>query len=422
MQKSAPLCLKPIKATITIPGSKSLTNRALILAALAHGESHLCNIQLSDDSDTLIKALASLGISIRVDKKTNSCIIQGSDGNFPKKQAHIWCQDAGTIARFLLAACAIMTGEYHFDATQRLRERPLAPLLNALSQQGATITSTQHMPLTIQGAQPLGGHITLDASLSSQLASALLIIAPYAKQTTRLNLQHVVSEPYIDMTISVMTAFGATIKKASPNQYEIDHTSHYVGQHYYIEPDYSTASYFFAAAALSGGTITVPTGNTSPIVQGDIAFLGALEQMGCLVNKTSSYINVQGPTQLKGIEIDMGNFADTFMTLAAIAVYASTPTRIYNIAHARLKESDRIAAMESELNKLGIKVESGPDWMLIYPSQPQGTMINAHNDHRIAMSCTLIGLKTPGVVIDQAECVSKTCPNFFELWTDMLKQ
>lgn len=421
MQKVAPTCLTPIKACIRIPGSKSITNRALILAALAKGESHLSNIQISDDSQTLIQALKALGINITVHPTEATCTIQGCHARFPHTTANIWCQDAGTIARFLLAACAIMPGEYHFDATPRLRERPLTPLLHTLIQQGATI-SADNMPLTIKGAERLtGGEIFLDASLSSQLASALLMIAPFTKHETILTLQHMVSEPYIEMTIAVMAAFSVTVQQLRSGQYRIPNTQHYIGTSYTIEPDYSTASYFFAAAALTGGEISVPTTTTS-IIQGDIAFLNALEQMGCRILKDAKSITVKGSHVLQGIHIDMGNFSDTFMTLAAIAPYAKTPTHIYNIGHARLKESDRIAAMESELKKLNITVESGPDWITIYPSQPKGTTIHSHNDHRIAMSCALIGLKTPGVIIDQAECVSKTCPNFFELWDNMLQQ
>lgn len=423
MKKLAPFCTKSIKATIPIPGSKSITNRALILAALAKGKSHLSNIQISDDSLTLVRALQTLGIDLEIDTSLATCTIQGCDGKFPKTIANIWCQDAGTIARFLLAACAIMPGEYHFDASTRLRERPLAPLLDALVKQGASIVpaSTNSLPLSIKGGTINGGNITLNASLSSQLASALLMIAPYAKNPTTLTLEYLVSEPYIDLTIAVMKAFGAYAEQLSPGKYKIPHRQHYRATNYHIEPDYSTASYFFAAAALTGGEVNIPTNDTHHIIQGDIGFLNALSSMGCHITKQHGYINVKGPTQLNGIEIDMGNISDTFMTLAAIAGFAKTPTRIYNIAHARLKESDRIAAMESELKKLNIQVESGHDWIMIHPSTPRGTIINPHNDHRIAMSCTLVGLKTKQVVIDQAECVSKTCPHFFELWQSMLE-
>ncbi|MFZ2315958.1 MAG: 3-phosphoshikimate 1-carboxyvinyltransferase [Gammaproteobacteria bacterium] len=422
MQQAAPTPTHPIQATINIPGSKSITNRALILAALAQGSSRLSNMQISDDTLTLITALKQLGIEITVDKKNTICYIKGCDGVFPNNKATIWCQDAGTIARFLLAACAIMPGEYYIDATPRLRTRPITPLLNALIEQGATIlpAKTQSLPLTLRGKRFLaGGHITIDASLSSQIASALLMIAPFTEKPVTLTLKQLVSEPYIAMTLSVMAAFGVTAKQIDALHFHIPNTQHYQATEYAIEPDYSTASYFFAAAAVTGGHITIQPTERAKVIQGDIAFLGALEQMGCRVEETASGLSVHGPKELTGIKIDMGNFSDTFMTLAAIAPFAKGPTHIYNIAHARLKESDRIAAMESELSKLGVRVESGKDWMTIYPSETHGGLVDPHNDHRIAMACAVVGLRTPGVMIDNAECVGKTCPEFFELWNKM---
>lgn len=424
MQQIAPTPAHPIKANMSIPGSKSITNRALLLAALAQGNSRLTNIQISDDTLTLITALTQLGIDITVDKTKAVCYVKGCDGNFPNKKASIWCQDAGTIARFLLAACAMMEGEYEIDATPRLRSRPLSPLLTALKQQGATFSppDVQHLPLTLHGKRLAGGHMIVDASLSSQIASALLMTAPFAEKKVELTLEQLVSEPYLAMTLSVMTAFGVTTQQIDARHFHIPNTQHYQAADYFIEPDYSTASYFFAAAAVTGGMITIQPTQRKHVIQGDIAFLNALEKMGCLVEETAAGLLVQGPKELLGIEIDMGNFSDTFMTLAAIAPFAKTPTRIYNIAHTRLKESDRIAAMESELRKLGVNVTSGEDWMMIYPSHPHSGIIDPHNDHRIAMAFAVLGLRTSGVIIDHAECVRKTCPEFFELWEAMLNE
>lgn len=424
MQQIAPTVTHPIKANVSIPGSKSITNRALLLAALAEGNSRLTNIQISDDTLTLITALTQLGIDIVVDKKTAVCDVKGCNGRFPNKKASIWCQDAGTIARFLLAACAMMEGEYEIDATPRLRSRPLLPLIKALTQQGATFSpaDAQHLPLTLHGKRWLaGGQMIVDASLSSQIASALLMIAPFAEKAVELTLVQLVSEPYLAMTLSVMATFGVTAKQIDTRHFHIPNTQRYQAADYFVEPDYSTASYFFAAAAVTGGIMTIQPTARSHVIQGDIAFLNALEQMGCLIEETAAGLIVQGPKELLGIDIDMGNFSDTFMTLAAIAPFAKTPTRIYNIAHARLKESDRIAVMESELRKLGVNVSSGEDWMMIHPSQPQSGTIDPHNDHRVAMAFAVIGLRTSGVIIDHADCVKKTCPEFFALWHAMLK-
>ncbi len=408
--------LTPLNAHITVPGSKSITNRALLIAALAQGVSKLSDILISDDTLTFIHALQQLGVVIELNEQARTCIVRGTNGKFPKQEATIWCADAGTAARFLLAACAATGGIFHFDGSQRLRERPLASLLQVLREQGAAV-QTNKMPLTVKGIAGLqGGDIAIDGAETSQFLSALLMVAPFSRHPVTFKVNELVSRPYVNMTCAMMADFGVISDSSS---YSVHAPQHYVARDYVIEPDLSTASYFFAAAAVTGGSVTIQAINRAHCKQGDVAFLSVLEEMGCTVEETSSALTLTGVSVLQGVTVNMQKFSDTFMTLAALAPFAKTPTTITHIGHTRLQESDRIAAMRSELEKLQIKVEEGPDWIKIYPGQPQAGEIDSHRDHRIAMAFSIMGLRVPGIVIDGAECVAKTCPAFFEMWDAM---
>jgi 3-phosphoshikimate 1-carboxyvinyltransferase len=241
-------------------------------------------------------------------------------------------------------------------------------------------------------------------------------VAPFAKTSVLLETENLVSEPYIDMTCSMMSEFGVLVRRMHYARFYIPTPQRYHPREYVVEPDLSTASYFFAAAAVTTGEVTIQAVNRETSKQGDKAFLNVLEKMGCTVIESANGLTVKGPVELHGLNVDMRDFSDTFMTLAAIAPFATTPTTITNIAHVKLKESDRILAMRTNLEKLGIKVESGNDWIKIYPGVPAAGIIDSYNDHRIAMSFSVLGLRVPGILIDNPECVSKTCPEFFELW------
>lgn len=408
----------PIFANITIPGSKSMTNRALLLAALADGISEISGILISDDTVAFVHALQQLGIVVQLNKEDHSCVVGGGNGTFPKKEASIWCDSAGTVARFLIAACAIVPGKYAFDATPQLRNRPIGPLLQALSAQGAKIISdNQKMPLVIKGVEGLmGGDIEIDGSETGQFTSALLMIAPFAKITVEVQSQDIVNRPYVDMTCAMMADFGVLVRRMPQARFLIPVPQRYRAINYLIEPDLSTASYFFAAAAVTGGRVTIQAFDRENSKQGDVKFLLILEKMGCETIETAEGFTVKGPAELQGVNVDMRDFSDTFMTLAAIAPFANSPTTITNIGHTRLQESNRIKVMREGLEKLCVKVEEGDDWIRIYPSQSCAGEIESFNDHRIAMAFAVIGLRVPGVVINGAECVSKTCPNFFALW------
>lgn len=399
---------KPIDATVSIPGSKSISNRALIIAALAQGVSTLKGLVDCADTQAMAQALQDLGVKIEFSEK---CIVQGVAGKFPNTNAKVWCQDSGLALRFLVAACANQAGRFEIDGSKRLRERPVGELVKVLSEQGAKFSDGK-LPFMINGRQLPGGEIFIEGNKSSQLLSALLIISPYMQNDTQLSTDNLISKPYIEMTQSVMQSFGVSVE----SEYKVKGLGCYQAREYQIEPDLSSASYFFAAAALTAGKVTIKNINRKNCLQGDIKFLDVLEQAGCIISADADSVTVQGPDQLCGVEIDMGDISDTFMTLAAISPFASSPTLITNIANTRLKESDRIEAMQKNLTAAGVKVETGDDWMKIYPSTPHACTIDSVNDHRIAMSCSLLGLKTSGIVIDNAECVGKTFPNFFDLW------
>lgn len=421
MKRSIQAIKKPVQARIKIPGSKSITNRALLLAALANGVSEVSSILISDDTTAFIKALRQLGVMIQFDESTQSCIVGGCNGRFPKNKASIWCDEAGTAARFLLAACASSSGSYSFDGSERLRERPIALLLDALRMQGAKVEpkNSSKMPFTIKGREGLlGGEIAIDGSQSGQFISALLMVAPFAESPVIIETTHLVSRSFVDMTCDMMAEFGVLVRRMHQERFSIPVPQRYIARDYVVEPDLTTASYFFAAAAVTGGEVIIQPIDVNHSKQGDVKFLKILEKMGCTYTESATGLSVKGATELQGVNIDMRDSSDTFMTLAAIAPFATTPTTITNISHTRLQESNRITAMRQELEKLKVKVEEGPDWIRIYPSQPLGGTIDSHNDHRIAMSFSVMGLRV-GVQIEGAQCVSKTCPQFFQLWDEL---
>lgn len=404
----------PFTKTLTIPGSKSITNRALLLAALARGQSTLGGMLESDDTQTFAHALQQLGIEIAWDKKSQICKVTGNSGKFPTNNVTVNCQDAGTAARFLLAVCAQSPGEFKLIGSKRMEQRPQQPLIDILQQQGAAIKGN-HFPLTVIGNNGLrGGNITVCGKQSSQFLSALLMIAPFAQTPMTINSHESVSQPYIDMTVNMMKEFGVMVEHNYTHHY-CPVPQYYSARNYTIEPDCSTASYFFAAAAITNSCITIPHIKRHQCLQGDIQFLDVLSQMGCQITQHDNAITVQGTTVLKGINVNMQDFSDTFMTLACIAPFAETPVTITGIAHTRLQESDRVEAVVNNLRLANIKCESGNDNITIYPGLVRATTLQSYNDHRIAMAFALLGLRVEGISIDNPSCVSKTCPEYFKL-------
>ena len=406
--------VRPIAGSIRPPGSKSLTNRALVLAALADGTSLLTGVLYSRDTEVMVDSLRRLGFSIEQNAPEHLLIVRGEGGSIPAKAADLYLENSGTSIRFLTAFCAIGQGQYRLDGNERMRQRPIGDLLTALNRLGAQAqceAATDCPPVIVVAEGLAGGTTALDTRLSSQFLSALLMAAPAARQTVEIQLAGpLVSEPYIDMTLGVMARFGVTVDHSQPGVYRIAPQSYQAGG-YDIEPDASAASYFFAAAAITGGEVTVH-GLTHYALQGDVKFVELLEQMGCRVDWDADAVTVRGGP-LHGIDVDMNAISDTAPTLAAVAVFADGPTTISNVAHMRIKETDRIAAVVAELRRVGLTVDEHPDGMTIHPGPLRPAVIETYDDHRMAMSFALVGLRAPGICIANPGCTAKTYPGFF---------
>jgi 3-phosphoshikimate 1-carboxyvinyltransferase len=422
----------PLNATVHVPGSKSLTNRALLIASLADGTTRLTNAIFSDDSRYFANALQTLGFNVQLDESSHEMTITGLGGRIPAKKAELFIGNAGTAARFLTAFLTLGHGEYILDGEPRMRERPIGDLVEALTQLGAKLSpaSTDNWslvtdysnicpPIKIVANGLPGGKTKIAGDISSQFLSALLMVAPYAQSPIEIELTtDLNSKPYVDMTVSIMKNFGLEVERNGYKRFTIHPASYLPITNYPIESDASAASYFFAAPAICGGTVKVENISRKS-VQGDIAFLGVLKQMGCTVTETDNCLLVTGPSELHGIDVDMRDIPDTAQTLAAIAPFADSPTRIRGIASARVKETDRVHATCVELDRLGVRVEEHEDGMTIHPvGKMRPAVIQTYNDHRMAMAFSLIGLRFDGVTIENPSCVSKTFPNYF----DVLKQ
>ena len=406
---------RPVSGTIRPPGSKSLTNRALIVAALAEGTSRLTGVLDSRDTQVMIDSLRRLGISVEHSPADCSVVVSGCSGRPRVATADLWLENSGTSIRFLTALCALGRGTFRLDGNARMRERPIGDLLESLRQFGVSVAAelgTDCPPVVLTSDGLRGGTTTVNADVSSQFLSAILMAAPCAASPVEIRLAgEMVSEPYVEMTCQVMSQFGVNVERDQPGRYRIRPQS-YRGRCYDIEPDASAASYFFAAAAVTGGEVTVE-GLTANALQGDVYFVEALERMGCEVTWNANSITVRG-RELRGIDIDMNAISDTAQTLACVAPFASGPTRIRNVAHMRHKETDRVAAVVTELQRLGLSVEEHPDGMTIHPGPLQPGTVATYDDHRMAMSFALLGLRVPGIVIADPGCTSKTYPHFFD--------
>ncbi len=424
----------PLNATVRVPGSKSLTNRALLIAALSNGTTRLTNALFSDDSRHFAKALQSLGFDLTLDEVNHEMTVTGLGGRIPARSADLFIGNAGTAARFLSAFLTLGDGEYLLDGDARMRERPIGELVESLRSLGATLGPahtddwsliTDHSltcpPLKILAHGLPGGKTQIAGNISSQFLSALLMVAPYAQAPIKIELStDLNSKPYVDMTLSIMSDFGIDIQRDSYSRFIVHPALYSPLSTYSIESDASAASYFFAAPAILGGSVRVENISRRS-KQGDIAFLDVLQRMGCTVEETDHCVLDTGHSALVGLDVDMRDIPDTAQTLAVLAPFASTPTRIRGIASARVKETDRVRATCTELTRLGVQVEEHHDGMTIYPtfnvqrSTFTSTTVHTYNDHRMAMSFALIGLRMDGVTIENPGCVSKTFPNYFDV-------
>ncbi|MFF9026045.1 3-phosphoshikimate 1-carboxyvinyltransferase [Streptomyces eurythermus] len=397
-----------------VPGSKSLTNRALLLAAAAEGTSVLTAPLISDDTMAFRQALGDLGVRIRSSDDDGAWQVTGLCRG-PRGTGRIWCADAGTAARFLPPLAAAGHGDFVFTGSDQLTARPVAPLADALRRLGAEVDTGPDgtLPLRVRAEGLDGGELEVDGSLSSQFLSGLLMAAPLLRGGLLLKVRELVSRPYVDMTIALMRHFGADVAEDTPGGFAVRPTG-YRAADLRIEPDASTASYFLAAAAVTGSTVTVP-GLGHGSLQGDVRFAEVLERAGARVRRTEDAVTVTGTGTLRGgFAVDMGEISDTFMTLAAIAPLADAPLTVHGIGHARLKESDRIEAVARNLRALGVRTDTGPDWITVHPGNASPARIACHRDHRIAMAFSVLNLRTGNLTLDDPGCVAKTFPGFHE--------
>ena len=405
-----------INATVSVPGSKSYTNRALIMASLATGESVIRNPLLSDDTRIMISCLNEIGIDVKSVPEENVVIVKGCEGSIPAQRAKLFAGNAGTVIRFMTAALTLGKGQYRADGIERMRERPIQQLIDALNRLGADVASIDGSgcpPVLINAHGLTGGRVEIPGNISSQYVSAILLAAPYAKSDVSIVvIDGLASRNYVDMTIDVMGKFGVDVERDSYKEFSVKAGQDYKGCEYMVEPDASGASYFFAAAAITGGRVRVE-GLGESSLQGDIKFVDVLKEMGCSVRKSSDWLEVEGGA-LRGVDVDMNDTPDVVQTLASVAVFAEGNTRIRNVSNLRYKETDRITAIVNELKNVGVEVKEFDDGIEVIPSPPHSAEISTYNDHRMAMSFAILGLRVEGIKIKNHECVEKTFPDFFE--------
>ncbi|MFD7496888.1 3-phosphoshikimate 1-carboxyvinyltransferase [Streptomyces sp. NPDC059832] len=404
--------------TVThLPGSKSVTARALFLAAAANGTSTLVRPLRSDDTEGFAEGLTRLGY--RVEREADRWHIGGRPTGPAVTDADVYCRDGATTARFLPTLAAAATrGTYRFDASAQMRRRPLAPLTEALRTLGVDLRhdgAEGHHPLRIAASGIEGGELTLDAGESSQYLTALLMLGPLTAKGLRITVTDLVSAPYIAITLAMMRDFGVEVTRDG-NVFTVP-PGGYRATTYAVEPDASTASYFFAAAALTGRRITVP-GLGTDALQGDLRFVDVLRRMGAEVHTTADSTTVRSGGTLSGLTVNMRDISDTMPTLAAIAPFASGPVRIEDVGNTRVKECDRMEACAQNLRRMGITVATGRDWIEIRPGTPRPAEITTHGDHRIVMSFAVAGLRVPGITFDDPGCVRKTFPGFHEAFAE----
>jgi len=418
------LTLAPIakvNGTIDLPGSKSVSNRALLLAALAEGTTTLNNLLTSDDITHMLQSLAALGVSCHLEDNGSRCSVQGIGRPFTHDITHdtieLFLGNAGTAMRPLCAALCLGRGRYTLTGEPRMHERPIRDLVTALIQAGADIEYLQHEgypPLRINASGLRGGDITIDGSVSSQFLTALLMAAPMAQQPSTITIKgDLVSKPYIDITLQMMQRFGIEVENHAYEQFVIEGGRRYRSPgHFLVEGDASSASYFLAAAAIKGGTVRV-NGVGRSSIQGDVQFAEVLEKMGARITWGEKFIEAQRG-ELRGVDLDMNHIPDAAMTIATTALFAKGTTTIRNVGNWRVKETDRLHAMACELGKLGAEVVEGSDFIRITPPQKlRHAAIDTYNDHRMAMCFSLVALSDTPVTINDPGCTAKTFPDYF---------
>ncbi len=409
---------RPFDAVVTLPGSKSYSNRALLVAALARGRSEITEALYSDDTRYMHGALTALGVQVQADEAACTFVVDGVDGRFPATEATLHIGNAGTAARFLTAAVALGQGTFVVDGSPAMRKRPIQPLLDGLRALGVDADSREGNgcpPVVVWARGIAGGRARMRGDISSQYFSALLLAAPYAQRDVEIEVEGaLVSAPYVTMTLSTMEAFGVRAERDGDRWFRVPAGQHYTGRRYAVEPDASGASYFFAAAAVTGGRVVVPRLGTGS-AQGDLGLLDVLARMGCEVEVGADAVTVRGPARLHAVDADFTRMGDVATTLMAIAPFADGPVTVRGIAQTHYEESDRPVAAVTELRRLGLRVESDWDSVTIHPGTPQPAEVQTYDDHRIAMSFAVTGLRAPGIRIANPGCVAKTFPEYFDV-------
>jgi 3-phosphoshikimate 1-carboxyvinyltransferase len=420
---------KPIDWVVEVPGSKSMTNRALLMAALSDGKSLLKGVLFSDDSRNFLGSLKSLGFDVDINEQDKTVEVVGLNGRIPVSEGEIYVGSAGTAARFLTAMLALATGTYVVNCSEQMKKRPMKPLFDVLADMGAKISYLENdgfLPIRIEGignriSQNESYRVKLDISKSTQFLSALLLISPMLKQGMNIEITSERKDgSYIRITRKMMEQLGVNVSFDGVN-YTLDKDSAYKAGTYQIEPDVSAACYFYGAAAITGGKAVVRN-VTWECMQGDLKFIKLLGEMGCKVSETSEGLEVVGPKDrvLKGITVDMKDFSDQAITLAAIAPFADSDVRIENIGHIRLQESDRLHAIATELTNLGVACDEEADAVTIHPGTPHAGLVHTYDDHRMAMGFSLIGLRVAGIEIDDYKCCRKTFEDYFEVLDELI--
>lgn len=411
---------KPVVGNVQVPGSKSITNRALLLASVARGKSVLQGTLFSDDTRAFMDCLVQLGYNLSIDEAGKTVSLTGG---IPRNTAKINVNSAGTAARFLTALLAVSNGTYHVASSEQMMKRPMKPLLDTLAILGAKVEyggEAGYFPVQLIGGESGVSCVEIESFRSSQFLSALLMTGCLYRNGLQIHTKgKEVATSYVDITLNMIQDFKGSAKRVSSGFYRVEPGNRYIAQQYIVEPDVSAACYFFAIPALTGGSVTVENVHRNSM-QGDIQFLGVLEKMGCTIEDVPTGTKVTGPARLSGIDVDMNDFSDQAMTLAALAPFASTPTTIRNIAHIAHQETNRLQAIYNELQRLGIKCAMTDSSLHIEPGIPQAATIHTYDDHRMAMAFSLVGLKTRGIKIENPSCVNKTFENYFEIFEKLV--
>ena len=414
--------IQKISGNVILPGSKSISNRILLLSMLAEGKTEIKNLLDSDDIRWMLKGLKTLGIKFKENRNENLISIYGTSGEIPVNEATLSLGNAGTAIRPLTAAMTLGKGKFVLDGVPRMRERPIVDLIDGLRQLGANlrcINGNGCPPVEVKAKGLRGGLTRLSGAISSQYLTAILLVAPYATKEVQIEItEKLVSLPYVEMTMSLMERFGVSVRHENFQSFKIPTKKYRSPGEIYVEGDASSASYFLAGAAITKGSVTVK-GCGCESIQGDIRFASILEKMGAKVKWNKHSVTLTGAS-LNGVDVDMNKMPDAAMTLAVTAMFASGKTAIRNIYNWRVKETERLFAVCTELRKLGANVEEGYDYLVIQPpNQIRDSVIETYNDHRMAMAFSLAACGDAQITINNPECVRKTFPNFFGVFTEL---